>query len=526
MRGFRKAVAPLLMLLAFPALAQDRLTVGALTAPTSLDPHFHSSAPNNQALRQIYDTLTRENADGTIGPGLATSWRTLDDLTWEFTLREGVTFTDGVPFTAEDVLHSFRRIPEVPNSPGPFTPFVRAIERAEAVGPHTLRIRTRAPNPFLDWEFAQLMVVSARPAAETTTARFNAGEAAIGTGPYRLVSFTPGERLVLRRNPGHWGPAPDWEEAEFRYIANNGARVAGLLAGDLDLIDNVPIASLPTLEANGRVRIFSGPGYGVVYLFPDSVREETPHVTGRDGQPLRANPLRDPRVRQALSLSLSRTAIVERVMSGRGVPADQFAGPTVPDRARGLPPLPYDPDAARRLLREAGYPNGFRMTIHGPAGFFPSDASVIQAVAQGFTRIGVETTVQTLPPATYFTEATNRRFSLFMTTLSSAIGANALRQVAMTRNAENGDGPFNRQHYSNPRLDELVRTALRTVDPPRRLEATAEAMRELNRDLGVIPVFFLNNNWAALADRVEYEPNPVGYTQATRAKRRRGDATR
>ncbi|MBX9594745.1 MAG: ABC transporter substrate-binding protein, partial [Roseomonas sp.] len=232
------------------------------------------------------------------------------------------------------------------------------------------------------------------------------------------------------------------------------------------------------------------------------------------GRPLDRNPLRDQRVRQALSMGINRQAVVERLLNGQGVPADQFAAPALQGRAPNLPPLPFDPDRARRLLAEAGYPDGFRITIHGPNGWFPGDADVMQAIAQGWTRIGIETRVEVLPPANLFSRATAREFSMFMTTFTANYAANMLRQVVMTRDQATGTGPFNRQHWSSPRMDALVAQAMVTMDTERRDAVTAEALRIATEELGVIPIHFLRLTWATQRARVRYEPDPRWYTNA------------
>jgi peptide/nickel transport system substrate-binding protein len=263
----------------------------------------------------------------------------------------------------------------------------------------------------------------------------------------------------------------------MRFVSNPGARAAALLAGDVDLIDGVATQDVARLSADPRLAVFGVESNGTAYLFPDAARERAPFVSDRQGRPLDRNPLRDRRVRQALSLAINREGIVERLLAGQGRPAEQFAPPAVVGRAPGMPPLPLDPARARRLLAEAGYPEGFRLTIHGPNGWFPGDAEVLQAIAQGFTRIGVETAVETLPTATFFTRATNRDFALFMTTYASNVAALTLQQVVATRNPAAAMGPFNRQHYSNPAVDGPLTEALRTMDKERRDALTAEAMR-------------------------------------------------
>lgn len=515
MPGFRATLlAAAFTLAALPAVAQRTLTIGASSAPTGMDPHYHSSNMNNAQLRQVFDLLIDLDSSGRFVPRLAESWRAIDDRTWEFKLREGVRFHDGTPFTAEDVAFSYARVPNVPNSPGPFTPAVRLISRVEVVDPRTVRFHTRDPHPFLEHDIAAVFILSRTVHATATLADFNGGRAMIGTGAYRHVSYQIGERQEVVRNPEFWGPAQPWERVVTRVISNSGARSAALLSGDVDVIDSVPSQDVPRLEREPRIAVFGVEANTTSYLFPDAMRDATPFATDKQGRPLPRNPLADQRVRTALSLGINRQAIVERLLQGQGRAADQFAAPALEGRAPGLPPLPYDPDRARRLLAEAGYPDGFRLTIHGPNGWFAGDAEVMQAIAQGWTRIGIETRVEILPPANLFSRATNREFSMFMTTFTANFGANMLRQVVMSRNPEAGTGPFNRQRWESPRMDALVAQAMVTMDRTRRDAITADAHRVAVEELGVIPVHFLRLTWATQRARVRYEPDPRWYTNA------------
>lgn len=504
------------------APAGRTLTIAAQTTPSAIDPHYHNTTQNNALLRQIYEPLFELSPRREFEPRLARSLRALDDHTWELKLRTGVRFHDGTPFEAEDIAWTFARIPTVPNSPALFTPAVRTISAIEIKDPETVILRTREPNPLMPFDMAGPVILSRRihgaGGQSPATSDFNSGKLAIGTGPYRFVAFSHGERLEVARNPTYWGPAEPWERATFRFIPQPGSRVAALLSGEVDLIDYVPVQDVARLQRDQRFALFQVDSVTYVYLAPDSMRETSPFVADRQGNALPRNPLQDRRVREAMSLAIPRQAISERLYQGLATPADQFAAPSAEHRLEGLPPLPLDAARARALLAEAGYPEGFRLTIHGPNGFFPSDDNLLQAIAQGFTRIGIETQVQTLPPATLFTKATNREFSVFMTYFASYLTINPIRQVIMTRNPQQGFGPFNRTRYSNPAVDEPARQALTTMDEERRKELTHQAARALLEDKGVIPVIFLRNTWAGRRDRVTYDPSPVNHTTAQYAR--------
>jgi peptide/nickel transport system substrate-binding protein len=496
------------------AEAQRVLTIAAQSAPTAMDPHYHRANSNNAVLRHVFDGLVDYDNDGRVVSRLAEAWRAVDDTTWEFRLREGVRFHDGTPLAPDDIAFSFARLPNVPNSPGSFASVVRGVTGVTTIDARTIRITTREPVPLLDAELTAVLILSRRLHEGATTADFNAGRAMIGTGPYRFTAYEQGSRFEAARSPDFWGPAPPWDQVRMRFVANAASRVAALLSGDVDLIDGVPTQDLGRLAADPRVAVFTTDSNGTAYLFPDTVREQAPFVTDRQGRPLDRNPLRDRRVRQALSLALNRQAIVERVLEGQGTPAEQFAPPVTLGRAPDMPPIPNDLAVARRLLTEAGYPEGFRMTIHGPTGWFPGDVAVLQAIAQNFTRIGVETRVETLPTANFFTRATNRDFALFMTTYASNLAAVTLQQVVATRNPDAGLGPFNRQYYSNAAVDQPLVEALRTMDTPRRNALVAQSMRAVIEDVAVIPLFYLKVNWAGLRSRVRYDASPAWYTNA------------
>ena len=507
---------------ASPAAAQRVLTIAAQTAPSALDPHYHNTTNNNAMLGQIFERLFELDNRRQLQPRLALSLRAIDELTWELTLREGVRFHDGTPFEAEDIAWTFARIPQVPNSPALFTVAVRTITAVEVKDPRTVILRTREPNPMLPSDLASPVILSRRihgaDGGLPATADFNTGRLAIGTGPYRLAAWSHNERLEVTRNEQYWGPREPWDRVVFRYVPQGGSRVAALLAGEVDLIDNVPSQDLPRVERDQRFRLFGTDSITTVYLAPDLMRDTTPFATDRDGRPLPRNPLADRRVREALSLAIPRGPIAERLYAGQATPAEQFAAPAAEHRIEGAAPIPPDLTRARALLAEAGYPQGFRLTIHGPNGFFPSDDNLLQAIAQGFTRIGVETQVQTLPPANLFTRATNREFSVFMTFFSSWFAINPIRQVVMTRDPDLGFGPFNRTRYSSPAVDGPARAALTSMDEERRRALTHDAIRATMQELPVIPVVYLRNTWAGRRDRVVYDPSPAGWTTAQFAK--------
>ena len=217
-------------LVSIPTHAQT-LTLGNKLELNTLDPHFFASFPTNSSLQYFFDKLTEYDDKLKVRPALATSWKLVDDTTWEFKLRQNVKFHDGTLFTADDVIFTIERVPNVPNSPNSFAQFTRGIESVKKVDDHTILVKTKAPNPQLLSDFANIFIVQARAGKGATTADFNSGKAVVGTGPYKLVKFVTGELLEVERFDGYWGGKQPWARVTERTIAKDPARLASLLSG-------------------------------------------------------------------------------------------------------------------------------------------------------------------------------------------------------------------------------------------------------------------------------------------------------
>jgi peptide/nickel transport system substrate-binding protein len=351
----RRGLGALLAAGAAPGLALAQapavLTMGLATTPSSADPHFYAFQPNLNLALHVFSRLVERDARLRPVPGLALSWTPVEDRVWEFRLRPGVKWHDGRDFTADDVAFTIGRVPTVPNSPGSLAGYVRPVTRVEVVDPLTVRLHTAGPHPSLPNDLTFVAIVSRHAGEGATTEDYNSGKAAIGTGPYKLAGFQPGQRIELVRNEAYFGGAEPWERVVFRIIPQAGARSAALLSGDVDLIDEVSSNDALALQRDRRVSIVETQSTRLTFLQPSFARTgELPDVTDVDGRPLPRNPFLDLRVRQALSLAIDRNALVERVMEGRGTPNGQWlpAGFYSSNPAVGVPP--YDPERARRLL--------------------------------------------------------------------------------------------------------------------------------------------------------------------------------
>jgi peptide/nickel transport system substrate-binding protein len=488
------ALAACLFLPLPAAAAEVRIGFGA--AVTSMDPHFHALTPNVAVHQHVFGALVGLDERLGLKPELAESWRAIDATTWEFTLREA-KFHDGTPFTAEDVVFSAERVANVPNSPGRFTIYTRHITGFEIVGPRTLRVKTAAVYPLMPNQLAGLLIVSRR-AGDAPTAEYNSGRAAIGTGPYRFSRYTPGSEIVVERNPDYWGPAEPWTRVTFRLMTNSATRVAALKAGDVEMIDVVPTEDAVMLARDPALAVFSTPGVRNIYLYVDQARDVTPGVADAQGRPMDRSPLKDVRVRRALSLAINREGIVRQVMGGHAAASGQLLPQGVMGHDPTLTPDPHDPARARALLAEAGYPDGFTLTLSGPNDRYINDDRIIQAIAQMWTRVGIRTRVDTQPSTVFFPRSARNEISVGLLGWGTGTGEpdSPLQALIATPDRDRGWGQFNRSGYSNPALDALLGQALSTLDRDAREQLYFRAIRMAMADLAIIPLHHQVNIWA------------------------------
>jgi len=504
--------ATLSLALGASPVAAQTLRVALAGETTAADPHNYALGPNSTLAHHVFDALTEVDAELKIGPGLATRWERQDDRTWIFHLREGVRFQNGDSFGAPDVVYSYCRIL---NNPGEvvqsFSRLVRRIARLEAVDEHTLRLSTKVPEPLLLTDLSNLAILPRRLAGGArldfqagdncgfqgpwpTPAQFNDGSAAIGTGPYRLVSYTPGGAIILERNDNYWGEKPHWKTVRLTPVTAAGPRLASLLAGDQDVIEAPATGDLPRLRQNPDIRLANKPTTRLIFLQLDTARSPSPFVQGGDAP----NPLQDARVRQALSLAIDRKALAQRVMDGVATPAAQFLPDGMVGTIPELPVLPYDPAKAKALLAEAGYKDGFSLTFHATNNRYINDARLAQALAQYWNRIGVKVELDTMPSAVFFGRRGKREFSASMGGWSSDAAETMMffRSWLMSTDRERGLGTSNYGGWSDPKFDDLAGRAMMTMDQEARADLLQQAGRVALEEMPVIPVQFENAVWA------------------------------
>jgi len=481
------------------AQAPERtLTIGYADRVSSLDPQFNNYSGDRSLDVHFWDLLI-VNTENELRPQLAESWKALDDRTWEFHLRPGVRWHDGQPFTAEDVQFSYNRAPNVPGSLATFAGYLRTIDSMEITDPLTIKIRTKDPNPLLPLNLASVHIVSKHVGEKATTEDYNSGRAVVGTGPYRLVSYTPGDRVIMRRNEDYWGGVQPWSRVNYVWIGNAASRTAALLAGDVDVIDKVSESDLAQLRTRADVEVFAFSGLRVLLMLPNFSLGSTAFARSNDGKPLATNPLLDPRVRQALSIAINREGLTERLMAGTAEPAGQWMPADTFGYNKAIPVPKPDPEGARRLLAQAGFPDGFQLTVHVPSDSYVKGPETVQGVAQMWTRIGVRTTVEAVPWATYATRAQKAEYLMSVLAWGNGTGeaSYALINVLGSYDPPTGRGALNWGRYNNPAVDKALDQAMMTFDDNARRHILEQSAELVNADTGVIPLFHYQIIWAA-----------------------------
>ncbi|MEM9222211.1 MAG: ABC transporter substrate-binding protein [Pseudomonadota bacterium] len=483
------------------------LTVWVRGGPESMNPHFSALGPQADAVKHIFDPLVWTGEDLQLEPGLATSWEPIDEDTWEFKLREGVKFHDGSDFTAEDVKFSIERIPNVAGATTTEI-YVRRVADVEIVDDHTLRIHTDGPAATLPYDFVRLFIVSADAAADYSTSEtandgFNDGVATVGTGPFKYVSWEPKGELVLERFDDHWRGAAPWERVVRREISDDSSRLAALKAGDVDVINYVSSADYLSLGSDPDLKSFLGDSVYVMNLQLDQ-RDETPKVYAKGGGPLGENPFQKQEVREAIDLAIDRDTMVEIVLEGLGTPAKQL----MPDGFFGstdeIEKKPYDPEKAKALLAEAGYPDGFSMDLYCTNDRLPGDGAICEGLGQMFAQVGIDTNVNAISKSVYFPTQARREYSAFMNGWGTLTGeaSYTLGSLAHSPNEEVKMGAFNRIEYENPEVDRLMQAGSKELDADTRRKHYEDAMKLVVEDRAFIPIVVLQTVWAARADKV------------------------
>jgi len=466
----------------------------------SMDPHSLNETLQIAFDANIYEALVGRGRQLELVPQLATEWKQTAPNTWRFKLRKGVTFHDGTPFTADDVVFSWQRSH---GDGSDMKTYVQAIDRIDVLDPLTIDIVTNSPFPILPDVLADFYIMSrkwceANRATQPVDKRKGVENAASfkanGTGPYRLRERNPGVRTTLVRNDNYWGRIDgNVDEAIFTPIANPSTRVAALLSGEIEMMEPVPLQDVARINADAQLRVMQGPELRTIFLGMDQKRDalEYSDVKGR-------NPFRDKRVRQAFYQAIDVNAIQKVVMRGASTPSGLMIAPAVKGWSADLNGrLPYDVDAAKKLLSDAGYPQGFEVGLDCPNDRYVNDEEICKAVAAMLARINVHVQLNAVTKGIWLPKILARNTSFYMLgwTPSTVDAQDAINSLMTTPDDKSGRGQFNLGSWSNPRFDDLAAQIGSETDPAKRNAQIREAMAIHKDDVANIPLHQQALSW-------------------------------
>jgi len=493
------------LVLAVPAAQAETLRYAFQGDVQTLDPHSLNETFTLGFQGNIYEGLTRRGPDLAIEPSLATEWEIVEPTRWRFHLREGVTFHNGNPFTAEDVVFTAERTRAESSN---LSTRMAGVVEVVAVDDYTVDFVTEQPNPTLHFEWDNWYMMDKEWAeANHTTEPADVGDPdndnyantnANGTGPFRIVERTPDVLTVAEPNPDWWGtPRHNLTEVVFQPIASDSTRVAALLSGEMDLVYPIPLQDLQRVDGNDGTRALTGAELRTIFMGMDQHRDELLYSSVEG-----ANPFKDRRVREAFYRAIDIQAIQRVVMRGQSQPTAAMVAPGVNGFPEFLSRYEHDPEQARALLAEAGYPDGFGVTLDCPNDRYVNDEAICQAVVGMLARIGVEVDLLSQTRSLYFAKVLGQggydtSFYLLGWTPNSFDSWNVLFNLHNTRDAESGRGIFNLGGYSNPEVDALTDRILVETDVDARRELIAQAWQIVHDDVAHLPLHQQSLAWGA-----------------------------
>ena len=457
----------------------------------SMDPHSLNETLQLSVTGNVYEPLVGRNKDLSLTPMLATSWKQTSPTVWRFELRKGVQFHDGTPFTADDVVFSLARTQVEGSDMKSYTNDFKEVRKIDS---HTVEIETKTPFPILP-DVLSLVYIMSKKWCETNQATVpvdrrkgvenTASFKANGTGPFRVRERQPNVRTVFTRNGSYWGKIEgNVTEVVFTPIGNDATRVAALLSGEVDVMEPVPVQDIDRVNRSANTRAVTGPELRTIFLGMDQKRDELlySNVKGK-------NPFKDKRVRQAFYQAIDIKGIKKTVMRGASNPSAQLVGPGINGFQPEMKRLPYDVEAAKKLMAEAGYPNGFEVSMNCPNDRYVNDGRICQTVAANLSRINVKINLQAETKGTYFPKVLRRDTSFYMLGWTPATydAHNAMNAI-MRCVDDKGAGQFNLGAYCNPKVDELTLKVQAETDKNKRNAYIKEAFDLHAADVGHIPL--------------------------------------
>ncbi|MCB7320357.1 ABC transporter substrate-binding protein [Lacrimispora sp. 210928-DFI.3.58] len=486
---------------------KDSLVIAMASDILSMDPYRYDEGPTNQVMLHMYEGLVRQAADMSFEPCLAESWDTSEDgLTWTFHLRKGVKFHDGEEMDSADALASIKTAMN-PDSPSAFSSYTSSFTSVEAPDAETIVITTDTINPLMLFDLAQIYILKQENVEGKTEEEIAAK--VVGTGRYKFVEQVKEDHIDMVANEDYWGEVPAIKNVRFRPITNEATRTATMLTGEVDFTIGVSVRDIDRLENTEGISVLRQKGLREIYLNLDS-REDSPLFPGQK------NPMSDPKVRQAMYLAIDESAIIKSIMNGCAFEMNSI----VPEGYVGYKEVSreaYDPEKAKALLAEAGYPDGFEVTLDAPNDRYMNDAQIAQAVAGFLEKVGIKVNLNLMPKANFFSYIkpveNNSMFLMTGWSDSSGDGLSLAHDMLHTYDREAGKGTVNRGHYSNAEVDALIEQALTELDDAKRGELVAQIDEIARADYAYIPLHF-EQDTNAIKDTLNYTPRMNNYVFA------------
>ncbi|MFM7293889.1 MAG: ABC transporter substrate-binding protein [Burkholderiales bacterium] len=484
----------------------------------TMDPHAQNEGLNNSIADHVYEPLVSRNRQMSLEPCLAVSWQIVNPTTTRFKLRDKVTFHDGTPFTADDVVFSIGRAMEKTSN---FISLTQGIKEVRKVDNLTVDIITTGPNPTLLDQLTQLRVMSRAWAAKYNVQRPQdfknneetfASRNANGTGPFVLRVREPDVKTVMVVNSNWWGKREsNVTEMVYRPIKQDATRVSALITGEIDLVLDPPLQDLGNLKSNPALKILEGNEVRTVFLAMDQGRGELlySNIKGK-------NPFKDLRVRQAMLLTIDVNALQKTVMRGLSLPTMSMIAPQVRGYSKDLEKRPaVDITKAKKLMTEAGYANGFEVTLDCPNNRYINDERICTAVAGMLSKIDIKIKLNSMPRATYFPKIQNSdtSFYLYGWGVPTFDSLYTLQSIIHSKNAT-GDGEQNYAGYSNPKVDSAIGGLKTELDETKRTALTRDALMLHQADVGHIPLHHQVIPWATRKNiTAVHHPNNYMWTK-------------
>ncbi len=469
----------------------------------TLDPHAQNHATTNAILMHSYEGLTRYNAKYEVEPGLATKWSSISTTQIRFELRKGVKFHDGSPFTADDVVFSFGRIKQ---PQGTMQIYVTGVSEVKKIDDHTVDFILSAPNPILLRNIIDFRMMSkawAEKNKSVNTQDYKAKEDnyasrnVMGTGPYKITAWMPDQRINMTINKDWWDKhAGNVDEVVYTPIKSDPTRVAALMSGDVDMLTDMPTQDVARLRTDSKLKVLDGPEVRTIFFALDQGSDELKYssVKGK-------NPFKDRRVREALSIAIDRDAIKRSTMRGLSIPASSIVAPGVNGNTPEVDPVPkVDADRAKKLLSEAGYPDGFEFQLNCPNNRYVNDEEICQSVASMWARIGIKVRLVPEGMATFIVKVQNFDTSAYMLGWGVATYDAQYSLQSLVRTKTTGaDGNFNFGKVSDAKLDQLIDAMKTETDVTKRNGMIREALMRVRDEHLVIPIHHQMRPWAMKA---------------------------